>query len=110
MLRNQVGTSFDVDEIFKHEWLYVPHFFHTPFYCYAYAFGNLFTLALYEQYKKDGKTFVPKLIKILSLGGSKTPQEIALDVGIDLTSEKFWQEGFNQIEELIQSLENIAKV
>jgi oligoendopeptidase F len=106
-LKEQLGSSVEIDEIFKNEWLHVPHFFHTPFYCYAYSFGNLFTLALYEMYKEEGETFVPKFLELLSKGGSQSPEDVAKAVGVDITSEKFWEKGFEVIEELIKKLEKI---
>ena len=105
MLKKQVGPKVEVDDIFAYEWAYIPHIFHTPFYCYAYAFGNLLTLALYEMYKEQGEKFVPKVIKMLAMGGSAPPVEIAKIVGADITSEKFWQKGFDVIKEMIEKLE-----
>lgn len=104
-LKKQLGLRVEVDEIFAYEWSYIPHIFHTPFYCYAYAFGNLLTLALYEMYKKKGKKFVPKIIEMLSKGGSASPLEITKEIGVDITSEQFWQKGFDVIEEMIKKIE-----
>ena len=104
-LKKQLGKKIDVDPIFAYEWTYIPHIFHTPFYCYAYAFGNLLTLALYEMYKERGKTFIPKIIEMLSKGGSESPLEITKAVGVDITSETFWQKGFDVIKEMIESVE-----
>ncbi|HLD00957.1 MAG TPA: M3 family oligoendopeptidase [Candidatus Nanoarchaeia archaeon] len=103
-LRSQLGPKVEVNEIFANEWTYIPHIFHTPFYCYAYAFGNLLTLALYEVYKEQGNKFVPKFIKLLSLGGSASPVEITKLVGVDIASEKFWQKGFDVIERMIKEI------
>ena len=105
MLKDQLGPKVDVDEVFKYEWAYIPHIFHSPFYCYAYAFGNLLTLALYEMYKEQGDKFTPKMVEMLSLGGSKAPVEIAKVVGADIESEKFWQKGFDVIGDMIAKLE-----
>ncbi len=105
-LRKQLGTKIEVDPIFAYEWAYVPHIFHTPFYCYAYAFGNLLTLALYEKYKKESTSMVPKILAMLAAGGSKSPVEITKAVGVDITSEDFWQQGFEVIEEMVKKLEN----
>lgn len=104
-LRAQMGPKIEVDDIFAYEWAYIPHLFHTPFYCYAYAFGNLLTLALYEMYTEKGQEFVPKIIEMLSKGGSESPVTITKAVGIDICSEKFWQKGFDMIERMILKLE-----
>lgn len=104
-LQEQFGESVEVTEHFKHEWLTIPHIFETPFYCYAYCFGNLLTLALYQMYKEEGKSFVPKYIKFLSYGGSAEPKKICAELGIDLESKEFWQKGFNFIQTLVDELE-----
>src|SRR3989344_147267 len=102
-IRAQLGPV-EIDDIFAHEWLYIPHIFHTPFYCYAYAFGNLLTLALYNMYLKD-KTFSSQIITMLAAGGSKSPPEITKAIGVDITSEKFWQQGFEMIARMIEKIE-----
>ncbi len=104
-LRRQLGSEVDVDEIFAYEWCYIPHIFHTPFYCYAYAFGNLLTLALYENYKEKGASFAPKIVGMLAKGGSESPVDIAKAVGVDITSEEFWQKGFDVIQEMLKKAE-----
>ena len=103
-LRDQLGPDVEVDDVFRNEWLYIPHIFHTPFYCYAYAFGNLLTLALYELYKENGKSFVPKLIDMLAKGGSESPVDITKAVGVDICSDDFWQKGFDVIKGMIDSI------
>lgn len=108
-LKEQFGDAVDVDENFKNEWMYIPHIYHTPFYCYAYAFGNLLTLALYKMYKEEGESFVPKYIKFLSYGGSEKPEKIGRELGIDFESEEFWQKGFDIINEMAGELEILGK-
>ncbi|MEK6956009.1 MAG: M3 family oligoendopeptidase [Nanoarchaeota archaeon] len=108
-LKEMFGDSMDVSDNFSLEWSYIPHIFATPFYCYAYSFGNLLTLALYQMYKKEGKSFVPKYIKFLSYGGSKKPSEICKELNIDLESEKFWDQGFVVINSMIDELEVLTK-
>ena len=103
-LRKQLGPKIEVDKIFAYEWLCIPHIYHAPFYCYAYAFGNLLTLALYELYEEKGKNFVPKIIELLSTGGSESPQKITKRIGVDITSEKFWQKGFDVIKRMIDEV------
>jgi len=98
-----------VPELFKHEWNYIPHIHESPFYCYAYAWGNLLVLALYDMYKKEGQGFIEKYIKMLSYGGSKAPKDILAEIGIDPTDEKFWQRGFDTIREEVEELKKITK-
>ena len=96
-LREQFGDSVEVDDIFQHEWSYIPHIVHTPFYCYAYNFGELLSLSLYSRYKQDGESFVPKIEAILAAGGSRDPKLVLQEVGIDYESEDFWRGGFEII-------------
>lgn len=106
-LKDQFGDSMKIPEVFKHEWKYIPHIYHTPFYCYAYSFGNLLVLALYKMYEKEGKSFVPKYLKILSYGGSESPAKILKEVGVDITKEEFWQQGFDIIREELTLLKKL---
>ena len=87
-------------------WSYIPHFIHTPFYVYAYAFGELLTLALYAQYTKEKDKFIPKYLSLLSSGGSKTPEALLQPLGIDLESPKFWRQGLLIIDEMVTELLN----
>ena len=104
-LRQQFGKSVKVPDEFQWEWLSIPHLFASPFYCYAYSFGNLLVLALYRMYKEQGESFVPKYLDLLSAGGSQSPQDILSKVGVDMTSEAFWQSGFDTIREMVNDLE-----
>jgi oligoendopeptidase F len=70
-LNNQFGSSVSLSPDFQWEWVYIPHFYHLPFYCYAYSFGNLLVLSLYQQFKTEGESFIPKYFKILSAGGHR---------------------------------------
>ncbi len=107
-LREQFGSAIGVPEIFKHEWKYIPHIHHTPFYCYAYSFGNLLVLALYKMYEQQGKSFVPKYMKLLSYGGSDSPANILKEIGIDIADKKFWQQGFDVVKEELRLLKSCA--
>jgi oligoendopeptidase F len=104
-VRQQFGKGIKVPEEFQWEWLTIPHIFASPFYCYAYSFGNLLVLALYRMYQKEGATFVPKYLELLSAGGSESPQTILAKVGVDMASEEFWQSGFDTISEMVDQLE-----
>jgi oligoendopeptidase F len=103
-LKEQLGDSVIVSEDFAIEWSCIPHFYHTPFYCYAYSFGNLLALSLFQRYKKEGDDFVPSYINILAAGGSKKPEKLLAEYGFDIGSQKFWQEGFNYIESQVKDL------
>ncbi len=107
-LKEQFGTSIAISPEFEWEWIYIPHFYHTPFYTYAYSFGNLLVLSLYQQYKLEGKSFVPKYMKILSAGGSRKPEELLKEAGIDISKHEFWQQGFDYIQEMIHQLKSLA--
>ena len=106
-LKEQFGNAVIIPEEFKDEWLYIPHIFHTPFYCYAYSFGNLLVLSLWQQYKREGKNFNVKLEKVLSYGGSKEPDKILKEIGINVSDEKFWDQGFKVIDNMVKELENM---
>ncbi|MBP9818110.1 M3 family oligoendopeptidase [Candidatus Shapirobacteria bacterium] len=103
-LKEQFGNSMVIPEIFKYEWLYVSHFFETPFYCYAYNFGELLSLSLYARYKKEGNSFVPKIEKILEAGGSEEPAKILKEVGVDIEDENFWRESFGVVKGWVDML------
>ena len=108
-LKEQFGTSITISPDFEWEWVYIPHFYHTPFYTYAYSFGNLLVLSLYRQYKLEGSSsFVPKYFKILSAGGSRKPEELLMEAGIDISRQEFWQQGFDYVQEMIQQLKALA--
>ena len=104
-LKQQFGKAVKIPDEFRWEWLTIPHIYASPFYCYAYSFGNLLVLALYRMYKEQGASFVPKYLDLLATGGSKAPQEILTTVGVDMTSEAFWQSGFDTIREMVGQLE-----
>ncbi|MDF0674554.1 MAG: M3 family oligoendopeptidase [Nitrospira sp.] len=104
-LRQQFGKAVRVPDEFQWEWLMIPHLFASPFYCYAYSFGNLLVLALYRMYKEQGASFVPKYLDLLAIGGSQSPQAILNKLGVDMTSASFWQSGFDTIKDMVQQLE-----
>ena len=107
MLKEQFGDSLELSEEFKWEWVSIPHIYHTPFYVYAYAFGQLLVLSLYQQFKAEGESFKPRYLKILSAGGSEAPAKILSDAGIDIRSAKFWQGGFDVLQKLVSELEKL---
>ncbi len=108
-LREQFGKAVPVSDEFRWEWLAIPHLYASPFYCYAYSFGNLLVLALYQRYTQEGADFVPKYLNLLEAGGSKSPSDILSAVGVDIRSEAFWQSGFDTIRNMVQELEQTAR-
>jgi oligoendopeptidase F len=104
-LRQQFGKAVKVPDEFQWEWLTIPHLFASPFYCYAYSFGNLLVLALYGMYKEQGPAFVPHYLDLLAIGGSQAPRDILERIGVDMTSEAFWQSGFDAIRDMVSRLE-----
>ncbi|MBE7556120.1 MAG: M3 family oligoendopeptidase [Anaerolineales bacterium] len=103
-LKQQFGDAVEISEDFMQEWICIPHIYHTPFYCYAYSFGQLLALSLYQQYKEQGQSFVSKLLKILAYGGAASPQHILSEAGIDMADPDFWRSGFKVIEGMIDEL------
>jgi oligoendopeptidase F len=95
-LKEQFGPGVKVDNVFRYEWMYVSHIFESPFYCYAYSFGELLSLSLYARYKKD-KGFVKQIENLLEAGGSRDPKEILEETGVDMSDENFWRGGFEVI-------------
>ncbi len=103
-LREQFGKAVAVPDEFRWEWLTIPHLFGSPFYCYAYSFGNLLVLALYHRYKREGAAFVPNYLNLLAAGGSRSPEALLGELGIDMRSEAFWQAGFDTIQAMVEEL------
>lgn len=106
-LNEQFGDAVELSEEFKWEWVSIPHFYSTPFYVYAYSFGQLLVLALYEMYKQEGESFKPKYLKILEYGGSEAPARILKEAGINIASAKFWHGGYDVISRMIDELEKM---
>jgi len=107
LLAEQFGDM-AIPDYFKNEWNYIPHIHHTPFYCYAYAWGNLLVLALYAKYLEEGDEFVPKMKTLLASGSSDYPLKLLENIGIDAASEDFWQKGFEIIKEQVNELKELA--
>ncbi len=106
-IKEQFGDSLELSDEFKWEWVSIWHIYAVPFYVYAYAFGQLLVLSLYQQFKAEGESFKPKYLKILSAGGSEAPAKILSEAGIDIRSAKFWQGGFDVLDKLVGELEKL---
>jgi oligoendopeptidase F len=89
-------------------WLYIPHFVHSPFYCYAYAFGELLVLALLRRYDAEGAAFVPRYLDLLRAGGSESPAVLLSRIGLDVTDPAFWDGGVALLGELVEEAERLA--
>jgi oligoendopeptidase F len=90
-------------------WSYIPHMINTPFYCYAYAFGDLLVKALYGMYRREGAGFIPKYKALLASGGSRTPREQTRAMGVDIQKAEFWQIGFDEMSRLVGEAERLAR-
>jgi oligoendopeptidase F len=89
-------------------WSYISHFTHSPFYCYAYAFGELLVLALYQQYQQQGDAFVPKYLEMLAAGGSMLPSDLVRRMGVDITDAGFWQGGLDLLGGMVAEAEALV--
>ena len=101
------GKSVVLTQNYSCWWSYIPHFIHTPFYCYAYSYGQLLVMALFGVYRKEGQDFVNKYEKFLSLGGSQSPRELVGIFGLDIEDDDFWKIGICEVKRLMQGLKEI---
>jgi len=104
-LASQFGQAIDLSDDFDIEWMVVPHFYRSPFYVYAYAFGQLLVLSLYQQYLAEGEEFKTRYLTLLSAGGSDAPVRILERAGIDIHTAEFWQGGFDVLKTALAQLE-----
>lgn len=100
--------SFDVPADKETWWSGIPHIFAVPFYCYSYAFGNILSFSLYQKYKKDGESFIPKYKDILRAGWSKTPYDLLIQNWIDISSKNFFKDWIAVIEDMVDDLESLV--
>jgi oligoendopeptidase F len=100
-LEDQFGDSIQVSDEFRWEWVSIPHFYHVPFYVYAYSFGQLLVYSLWNIYQEEGSAFVPRMKTILAKGGSASPETILAQAGLGTLDDEFWNGGFKVIESFI---------
>lgn len=103
------GDSVELTDEYRLWWCYIPHFLHTPGYVYAYAFGELLVLALYDAYRSGQEGFSDSYIELLEAGGSDWPHNIVDKMGIDIRDESFWNRGLSLFEDMISRAENLSK-
>ena len=106
-LQSMFGDAVKLGDQHKCWWMYVSHFTAVPFYVYAYSFGELLVLSLYEMAKKQGPSFADDYIRVLRLGGSKTPAELMEMLNVDLGSEEFWRGGFAAMDKFLVEFERL---
>ncbi|MBJ3762072.1 M3 family oligoendopeptidase [Maribius pontilimi] len=102
-----LGPAFDFMDDYQTFWSYIPHFVHSPFYVYAYAFGDGLVNALYAAYRDGTPDFQDKYFDMLKAGGSKHHSELLKPFGLDATDPAFWQKGLSMIEAMIDELESM---
>ncbi|WP_341211518.1 M3 family oligoendopeptidase [uncultured Limimaricola sp.] len=102
-----LGPVFDFAPGYESFWAYIPHFVHSPFYVYAYAFGDGLVNALYAVYEEGGEDFQEKYFDMLKAGGSKHHKELLAPFGLDASDPAFWDKGLSMIEGMIDELEKM---
>jgi oligoendopeptidase F len=106
--RTMFADSVQLQDHYRIWWSYIPHFLHSPGYVYAYAFGELLVLALFQQYRERGSEFVPLYLDLLSSGGKEAPGDLLKPFGVDLADAGFWNRGLVVIEDLLLRAESLA--
>lgn len=101
--------SVTMREDYAQWWSYIPHFLGTPGYVYAYAFGELLVLALYNVYEQTGDSFIPKYIELLASGDNDYPEKLLAKVGVDLNDPEFWNKGIDLIRSLVEQEKALAQ-
>lgn len=102
-----MAVCHDISAAEESGWSMIPHIFHTPFYCYSYAFGNLLTFALYNKVQ-SGELSVEDYKDILRAGGSERPRDLLNKYGIDIASTDFYQSGLREVEKMVEEFEKMV--
>jgi oligoendopeptidase F len=103
--RKSLGDAFRYEDDYKVFWSYIPHFIHTPFYVYAYAFGDCLVNSLYAVYERAEPGFRERYLAMLRAGGTLHHKELLAPFGLDASDPGFWAKGLALIERLIAELE-----
>jgi len=101
------GNSVTLTPNYRLWWSYIPHFVHTPGYVYAYAFGELLVLALYQEYQNSENGFNEKYMDMLEMGGSEWPDRMTAQLGVDIQNRSFWDRGLLAIESMVAEAESL---
>ncbi len=103
-----LGPAIAFEDEYRHYWTYIPHFIHTPFYVYAYAFGDCLVNSLYAAYQEAHQGFAEKYLDILRAGGTRRHKELLAPFGLDASDPKFWDKGLSVIAGFIDELEKLG--
>jgi oligoendopeptidase F len=103
--RESLGDAVNLNPGYETFWTYIPHFIHSPFYVYAYAFGDCLVNSLYAVYQNSEKGFQQKYFDMLKAGGTKHHKELLAPFGLDATDPDFWSKGLSVVEGIIDELE-----
>jgi oligoendopeptidase F len=104
-----LGPAVELTSNYSTWWSYIPHFIGVPGYVYAYAFGNLLALAIYERAKEEGPGFAPRYFDLLAAGGSESPEALTRKIGVDLADPGFWQGGLKIVADLVEEAEELSR-
>jgi oligoendopeptidase F len=105
--RESLGPAIDLKPGYETFWTYIPHFVHSPFYVYAYAFGDCLVNSLYAVYEKASDGFAERYLAMLAAGGTKHHAEMLKPFGLDAHDPAFWQGGLSVLERFITELEEL---
>lgn len=105
--RESLGDAINLNPGYETFWTYIPHFIHSPFYVYAYAFGDCLVNSLYAVYQSNPDGFEEKYFEMLKAGGTKHHKELLAPFGLDATDPDFWKKGLSVIETIIDELEQM---
>ena len=108
MQRESLGSALKLDGLYKYYWTYIPHFIHSPFYVYAYAFGDCLVNSLYAVYQSAASGFAEKYLAMLRAGGTLRHRELLAPFGLDAADPAFWQKGLSVISGFIDELEALG--
>jgi oligoendopeptidase F len=108
--RKMFGDVVEMTDGYSCWWSYIGHFIRSPFYCYAYAFGELLVLALYQKYRQDGPAFVPRYLDLLAAGGSAAPDVLLQKMGVDVNDPGFWELGLQLLGDMVTEAEKLANL
>jgi oligoendopeptidase F len=103
-----LGDAIELTDGYRCWWSYIPHFINTPGYVYAYAYGQLLALSVYERYLDEGPGFEQRYLELLAAGGSRSPEELGEIVGVDLRDPGFWDRGLDLLERRLEAAEQAA--